>query len=82
MMWMMAICCGLPLLLFLFVGTGGIAVGASKWLVIGIIAVMVIAHVFIMRKGHKHDDSVQKVDGEKTDAGKSEDGHSGHSCCH
>ena len=82
MMWMMAICCGLPLVLFLFVGAGGIATGASKWLVIGIVALMIIAHVFMMRRGHKHDDHAQQVEGEKKDDGKSKDGHSGHSCCH
>ena len=80
MMWMMAICCGLPLVLFLFVGAGGIAAGASKWLVISILGVMVIAHVFMMRRGHKHKDHEQKVEGEKTD-GKDKDDHSGHSCC-
>lgn len=82
MMWMMAICCGVPLILFLFIGTGGIAAGASKWLVIGVIALMVVAHVFMMRKSHRHDDHEQKVEGEKKDDGKNKDGHSGHSCCH
>ena len=82
MMWIMLICCGAPLLAFLFIGAGGIAVGASKWLIIGIIALMIIAHIFIMRRGHKHNDGVQQVEGEKKDDGKGKDGHSGHSCCH
>lgn len=82
MMWMMAICCGLPLILFLFVGAGGIAAGASKWLVFGIIALMVVAHIFMMRRGHKHPDQTQDNNAVKTDEKNDKDGHSGHSCCH
>lgn len=82
MMWMMAICCGVPLVLFLFIGAGGIATGASKWLVLGIVALMVVAHIFMMRRGHKHSDQTQDGNTITTDDKKDKDGHSGHSCCH
>jgi cell division protein FtsW (lipid II flippase) len=56
MMWMMAICCGLPILFILLFGVGSVALGASKWVVLGVMALMLLAHLFMMRK-HKHDDN-------------------------
>jgi membrane protein implicated in regulation of membrane protease activity len=83
MMWMMAICCGLPLLLILFVGGGGKALGTSTWVVFGGMAVMILAHFFMMGK-HKHgDDSNEKQEliG-KEGKNKEDKTHSGHGCCH
>ena len=60
MMWMMAICCGLPILLILFFGAGGLALGASIWIVLGAMALMIVLHLLLMRR-HKHND---KKDGE------------------
>ena len=83
MMWMMAICCGLPLLLILIVGGGGKALGASTWVVFGGMAVMILAHFFMMGK-HKHSDNSnekQEPTGEEN-KDKNDKTHSGHGCCH
>ena len=85
MMWMMVICCALPLLLvFVFGLGGGKAVGAPSWLIWGGIGVMVLAHFFMMGKSHT---SRRPSDEEKTNI--SEEGKdekekdsSGHGCCH
>ena len=56
MMWMMLICCAAPLLLIAFLGLGGKALGASNWLVIGGVALMGGAHLFMMRGHRSHGD--------------------------
>jgi fatty acid desaturase len=80
MMWVMMLCCAVPLLLIVFFGLGGKALGAPTWVVLGGIAVMVIAHFFMMGKSHNHSDEEQSAIGE----GKNKDSkdHSGHGCCH
>ena len=82
MVWVIMICCAVPLLLIVLFGLGGKAFGAPTWIIIGWIAIMVIAHFFMMGKSHKHSDEEQTDDGES----KSKDGehkdHSGHGCCH
>ena len=75
MMWMMLICCAVPLLLIVFFGAGGKALGAPTWLVLGGIAVMVVAHFFMMGRSHKHHDEKSESDG------KDDKDHSGHGCC-
>ncbi len=86
MMWMMAICCGLPLLLILVVGGGGRALGASTWVVFGGMAVMILAHFFMMgkHKGNGNSDEKDKLTGEedKNKDNKDDKNHSGHGCCH
>ena len=85
MMWMMVICCAVPLLLLLFIGTGGRALGASSWVIFGGVAVMVIAHFFMIGKSHKHDDSSDEkheITGEENKDNKNDKNHSGHGCCH
>ena len=84
MMWMMVVCCAVPLLLLLFVGTGGKALGASSWVIFGGVAVMVIAHFFMMGRSHKHSDEKKLgIDGEVKDKDdKDSKNHSGHGCCH
>lgn len=81
---MMMICCAVPLLLIVLFGLGGKALGSPTWIVIGGIAVMVIAHFFMMGRSHKHSDEEQPpVDGEdKNKDGKDKKDHSGHGCCH
>ena len=86
MMWMMAICCGLPLLLILFVGGGGRTLGASTWVVFGGMAVMILAHFFMIGK-HKHgsdSDKKHEMTGEenKDENSKNDKNNSGHGCCH
>lgn len=81
MMWMM-ICCAVPLLLIVLFGLGGKAFGTPTWIILGGIAVMVIAHFFMMRKSHKHSDEEKPADGEdKSKDGEHKD-HSGHGRCH
>lgn len=84
MMWVMMICCAVPLLLIVLFGLGGKAFGAPTWIVIGGIAVMVIAHFFMMGRSHKHSNEEKSVtdgEGENKDSKDKKD-HSGHGCCH
>ncbi|MDP3763302.1 MAG: hypothetical protein Q8Q92_01440 [bacterium] len=75
MMWAMMICCVLPILFLLFVfGLGGKGLGVSKWVTLGGIAMMVVVHLFIMGKSHKHEN--------KSKDSKDNETHSGHGCCH
>ena len=84
MMWVMMICCAVPLVLIVLFGLGGKAFGAPTWVVVGGIAVMVIAHFFMMGRSHKHSDEEKSVidgEGENKDSKDKKD-HSGHGCCH
>ena len=74
---MMVICCAMPLLIILVIGGGGRALGASTWVIFGGIAVMVLAHFFMMGRSHKHFDKKQPIDGENKNKGQS-----GSGCCH
>jgi high-affinity Fe2+/Pb2+ permease len=84
MMWVMMICCAVPLLFIVLFGLGGKALGAPTWIVIGGIAVMVIAHFFMMGKSHKHSDDEQTTtEGEdKNKDSTDKKDHSSHGCCH
>lgn len=84
MMWVMMICCAVPLLLIVLFGLGGKSLGAPTWVVIGGVAVMVIAHFFMMGRSHKHSDEEKSVtDGENENKdSKDKKDHSGHGCCH
>lgn len=79
MMWAMMICCAVPLLLLVLFGLGGKALGAPTWIILGGVAVMVIAHFFMMGRSHKHSDEEQST-ANKED--KNSKDHSGHGCCH
>ncbi len=81
MMWVMMICCAAPLLLLILFGLGGKTVGTPAWIFMGGIAVMLVAHFFMMGRSHKHSDKEQIADGEsKGNEGKTD--HSGHGGCH
>ena len=84
MMWLMMICCTVPLVLIVLFGLGGKAFGAPTWVVIGGITVMVIAHFFMMGRSHKHSDEEKSItDGEvENKDSKNKKDHSGHGCCH
>ena len=79
MMWIMMLCCAVPLLLIILFGLGGRAFGASTWVIFGGMALMVIAHFFMMGKSHKH--GVDNEEDQNKD-GKNNKTHSGHGCCH
>ena len=84
MMWMMVICCAVPIVLILFLGAGGKAIGAPTWVILGAVALMVAAHLFMMRKSHKNPDDEQAATGpeDKDKDGKDNKDHSDHGCCH
>ena len=84
MMWVMMICCAIPLLAIVLFGFGGKAFGAPTWVVLGGIAVMVIAHFFLMGRSHKNSDEEKSItDGESENKdNKDKKDHSGHGCCH
>lgn len=68
MMWMMVICCAVPLLLIILFGLGGKAFGASTWVIFGMVAVIIVAHFFVMGRSHKHNgvsDEKSEITGEE-----------------
>ncbi|MFA6405150.1 MAG: hypothetical protein WCW46_00165 [Candidatus Paceibacterota bacterium] len=85
MMWMMLICCAVPLILILLFGVGGKAFGASSWVIFGGVAFMLLAHFFMMR-GHGHSNEEKDKQGIAGEDSKNKDDkdhkdHSGHGCC-
>lgn len=79
MMWMMMICCLAPVFLIFLFGSGAKTLGAPVWIVVGLVAVFVIAHFVSMKKSHQHtDDEPAKRD----DTAKQPDSHSNHSNRH
>lgn len=84
MMWMMVLCCVLPLLLVGIFGAGGKAISAPTWLIFAGIIVMVVVHFVMMRKTHKHSDvqhDVTDTDTKKQHT-KNDTSHSEHGNCH
>lgn len=81
MTWMMVICCAVPLVLVLIFGLGGKALGASSWVIFGGVAVMILAHFFMMR-GHGHSNEEHKMNEGEDKNNKDHKNHSGHGCCH
>lgn len=83
MMWMMAICCGLPILFILASGASGKALGAPTWAVFGGIAVMLAVHFFAMGGSRKHADKSESALSEVDKKEKKGDTTSSdHGCCH
>lgn len=83
MMWFMMLCCAAPLLLIVLFGSGGKALGAPTWVIVGGIALMMLVHFFMTGKSHKHSDEKHDT-GEKdvSTNNKENKNHSGHTCCH
>ncbi len=78
MMWMMVVCCAIPLVLILVLGVGSRASGTPSWVVFSGVAVMLFAHFFMMRRSHKHSNEEHKmIEGED----KNNKNHSDHGCC-
>lgn len=76
MKWSMLICCGLPLVILLFLGFGSGTLGASKWpLIIGVGGMMLI-HFLIMSRPRQGG-----LPKEPKKEKPSEHNHSRH-CCH
>ena len=84
MLWMMVVCCGVPLVLVLVFGAGGTALGAPAWVMFGFVAIMLVVHFSRMGISHMHSD---KGHGVVDEEGRNKDGkdnttNSGHGCCH
>ncbi|MDP3956070.1 MAG: hypothetical protein Q8Q18_02405 [bacterium] len=78
MMWMMIPC--LLLLGILFLGGGKLSGGGYFWPIIG---VFVVAHVWMMFRGHgKHGNVDAEVDDTSTKQHGAKDGHKHGDCCH
>lgn len=76
-------CCAGFLLLLILLGLGGKTLGASPWAIFIGIAVMFVAHAFMMGTSHKHSDTHGPIG--KGARGRDNGGnktHSGHGCCH
>ena len=84
MMWAMMLCCAVPLVLILLFGLGGKALGASTWVILGGIAVMLATHFLMMGRSHKRSNKEHGVAGEEGKNIDDKDGktHDGHGCCH
>lgn len=53
-MWAMMLMCALPLVAFLFLPRFSLN---SSWFVIGVVFLMIVGHLWFMRRGHKHEDN-------------------------
>ncbi|MFA5773543.1 MAG: hypothetical protein WC908_02620 [Candidatus Paceibacterota bacterium] len=63
-MWMMMICCVVPIVLLLVFGVGNSASnigGNSKWIIWIVIAIMIGSHLFMMRKPHKNSNKETEI---------------------
>jgi len=81
MMWMMIPC--LLLLGFLFIGGGNLSSGGYLWPIL--IGVFVLAHVWMMFKGHGghgNNDTEGKIDGDSTKESDAKDEHKHSGSCH
>lgn len=72
MMWMMAICCGLPLLLLAVFAIGGKSLGVSTPSILVWVGLMLVFHLVMMR--HRK--------GSLKEHGGKNAGHEHHDCCH
>ena len=72
MMLIMALCCGLPILLLVFFG--GKAISGSAWLILGAMAIAMTVHFFMMNQGREKSD--------KESDKKDENGSNSKHCCH
>ena len=80
MMWMMVLCCAVPIILLLFAGSTVFS-GGYFWPIL--IGVFVAAHIWMMFRGHgKHGgtDGDEKADGGEEP--KTKDEHKKGGCCH
>jgi len=81
MMWAMMLCCAIPLILILFFGLGSRALGASTWVTLAGVALMLVAHFFIINRSHRH--PAKEGEGDEENKNNQEDKtHSDHNCCH
>ncbi len=74
-MWMMMICCALPLLLIVMFGLGGKTFGAPAWIMVGSIALILLIHLVLMSRSPHQSDKEQKKNHDKSDKE-----HTSHGC--
>ena len=85
MMRAMMICCAVPLLFIIIFGAGGKASGFPTWVVVGVVAVMMAAHFFMIGRSHKRSDGGHEIarKEDKNKGNKDNDGsRADHGCCH
>lgn len=87
-MWMMVICCALPVAILLFGGTALFSGGYFRWFIFGGLGV---AYIWMMFRGHRyrssdeaHHDMADTKPASQENVSPSDEkkGHSDHSCCH
>ncbi len=74
MMWLMMLCCALPILLLVLFG--GKLAGNSIWLIFGVMAMVMVVHLFIHRH-HRPSDEESHQDKHQDNKDNS---HSGRGC--
>lgn len=80
MMWLMILCCALPVIIFSLFGGQAIGalvwpgLGGSAWLIFGVLAVFLAVHLWLMKKSANH--PAPPGNGKKSD-----DSRSHHDCC-
>ena len=81
MMWMMLVCCALPLVILIFAG-GKLSSGGYFWPIL--IGIFVVGHLAMMFRGHKkheqHGNTNENTNTSKQPETKDKNQHSG--CCH
>ena len=70
MVWAMIICCAIPLVLILVFSAGGKALGSPPWIVLGGVAMMMIAHFFMHCKHGSHGKGDSRDHQDKSDSNK------------
>ena len=80
MMWMMVICCALPIAILFFGGAALFSGGYLGFILVGILALICIGMMF---RGHGHS-SLNNEHHDTTDVAHADEkkDHSNHSCCH
>jgi len=80
MMWMMVLCCALPIILLLFAGSSVFAGGYLKYVLFGALAAMCLWMMFKGHGGHgnPHEDHKTGASGEQ----ETKDTNKHKSCCH
>lgn len=73
MMWMMVLCCALPIVFLALFSSKPI--GTSAWIILGAMAAFLIIHFWLMKKSH---DNPVKLKNNKSGT----KSNSRHNCCH
>ena len=79
MMWMMVICCALPIAIIFF---GGTALFSGEYFGIILVGILALICISMMVRGHRHR-AIEEASGNNVaTANDNEKGHTNHSGCH